>query len=296
MKSLLLSSAIVVGISANTVSAQVAGADPTTPQFVQTSANVYRRFAVDFAKMKTFYCDILGLKLLPTLNMPGGGTMNLIQIGSGQLKLQKVMPGNRPAFGGLKDAVGIRLLTFAFPDEAALTARFTEHGYPAPTFRSAGGKLFATVADPDDQWVELVVIPGAPAAEFERVEIGLSVSNIETSRAFYRGFVGLEEQKPVEDAMLGTTKYPHRIGSTTISLWSAGNGLPKNTATAGIQYVISNVDAVNARAQSQGVKIDRPLSDFTATLRTVWLSDSDGIVNYFAQVARRQPATPTAAR
>ena len=286
---LMLSALLGAAISIN-VSAQVKDADNTAPQFTQTSANVYRRFAVDFEKMKAFYGDILGLKLLPLLNMPGGGTMNLFQIGSGQLKLQKVAAGNRPAFGAVKDAVGIRLLTFFFPDEAALTARFKEHGYPAPAFHSAsGGTRVATAADPDGQWVELLVTPGAPAAQFDRIEIGLSVSDLEKSRAFYRGFVGLEEQKPVEDAMLGTTKYPYRVGTTTINLWSAGTGLPVNTITAGIQYVVGNVEAINARAQSQGVKIDRPLSDFTANLRTVWLSDSDGIVNYFAQIMRRQP-------
>ena len=293
---LMLSSLMMLATTSRDVSAQIASVDSTAPKFTQTSANVYRRFAVDFEKMKVFYGDILGLKLLPLLNMPGGGTMNLFQIGSGQLKLQKVAAGNRPAFGAVKDAVGIRLLTFFFPDEAVLTARFKEHGYPAPAFHSAsGGTRVATAADPDGQWVELLVTPGAPAAQFDRIEIGLSVSDLARSRAFYRGFVGLEEQKPVEDAMLGTTKYPYRVGTTTINLWSAGKRLPANTITAGIQYVVGNVEAINARAQRQGVRIDRPLSDFTANLRTVWLSDSDGIVNYFAQIMRRT-ATEAASR
>ena len=50
--------------------------------------NVFRRFAAEPAKMAAFYSEVLGLKQLPSLNMPGGGQMMLFQIGSGQVKLQ----------------------------------------------------------------------------------------------------------------------------------------------------------------------------------------------------------------
>ena len=54
--------------------------------------------------------------------------------------------------------------TFFFPDEAALSARFKAHNLPVPDFRNGPGKTrTALVKDPDDQWVELVVTPGAAA-------------------------------------------------------------------------------------------------------------------------------------
>ena len=75
--------------------------------------------------------------------------------------------------------------------------------------------------------------------------------------------------------------------TTTINLWSAGHGLPANKSSAGIQYVVGNVDAIDARAKERGVQIDRPLGPFGTNLRTVWMSDPNGVTNYFAQVAGR---------
>ena len=97
----------------------------------------------------------------------------------------------------------------------------------------------------------------------------------------------------MESAALGTTKYPYRHGTMTVNLWTFGKGLPANTYTAGIQYVISDVEAVDARAKARGVTITTPLGNFSAGLRTIWLGDPDGIVNYFAQVTRASQAAPT---
>ena len=132
------------------------------------------------------------------------------------------------------------------------------------------------------------MVPGAPPATFDKIEIGLTVSDVEQSRAFFRDFVGLDEQPSVMDAQLGVMKYPFRLATTTINVWSFGRGVPVNTSSAGIQYVVVNVEEVDARARAQHIKIDRPLGNFSAGLRTVWLGDPDGITNYFAQVAGRQ--------
>ena len=92
--------------------------------------------------------------------------------------------------------------------------------------------------------------------------------------------------------MLGVTKYPFRHGTMTVNVWSFGTGLPANTYTAGIQYVVSDVGLVDARAKAQGVTITTPLGNFGAGLRTVWLGDPDGITNYFAQLMRNPQAAP----
>jgi len=136
-----------------------------------------------------------------------------------------------------------------------------------------------------------VVAPGASSATYRSFEVGLTVSDLAKSRKFYREFIGLEELPPVEDALLGITRYPYRHGTTTVNVWSFGAGLPANTRTAGIQYVASDVEAVDARAKAHGVTIDTPLGNFSANLRTIWLSDPDGITNYFAQILRAPRST-----
>jgi len=258
----------------------------------QPSMNVFRRFAVEPAKMAGYYSEVLGLKQLPTLNMPGGGQMMLFEIGSGQVKLQFTAAAGEYKTGEVREVTGLRVFTFFYPDEAAVTARFVQHGYPAPSFRPGrGGRRAAMVLDPANQWVELVIAPGASKEVYESIELGLTVSDLEKSRAFYREFVGLDELPPVDDPVLGTTRYPYRHGTTTVTVWSFGKGLPGNTRSAGIQYVVSDVEKVDAKAKAQSVKIDTPLGNFSAGLRTIWLSDPDGVTNYFAQIIRRAPST-----
>jgi catechol 2,3-dioxygenase-like lactoylglutathione lyase family enzyme len=260
----------------------------------QPSMNVFRRFAVEPAKMVGFYGDVLGLKPLPSIKLAGG---EMIQFGVGttQVKLQFTAGAGEFKTGPVKEVTGLRVFTFFYPDEAAVTARFVQHGYPAPSFsQGRGGKRMAMVLDPANQFVELVIAPGASQEVYDSIELGMTVSDLEKSRAFYREFVGLDELPPVDDPVLGVKRYPYRHGTTTVTLWSFGQGLAANTRSAGIQYVVSDVEAVDVKAKAQHVKIDTPLGNFSAGLRTIWLSDPDGITNYFAQIIRRAPAPSTA--
>lgn len=291
MKGLVLA-CVLVATGATGVVAQTPPATPLALLSTQPSMNVFRRFAPDGGKMAAFYGEVLGLRALPTLNMPGGGQMLLFAIGTGQVKLQATPAAAEYPAGPVLEVTGLRVMTFFFPDEAALSERFRANGYPSPVFHAApGGRRVAMALDPANQWVELVVVPGAPAETYAALEVGLTVSDLDRSRAFYRDFVGLEELPPVEDALLGTTKYPFRHGTTTVNVWAAGRVRAANTRSAGIQYVISDVEAVDARAKADDVQIDTPLGNFSAGLRTIWLSDPDGVTNYFAQIMRRPPST-----
>ena len=256
--------------------------------------NVFRRFSSDRrAKMIEFYSEVLGLKPLSAAAL-GGNAMIRYPVGNSEVKLFPVAQGNENKSGAVQKVIGIKLLTFFFPDLPGLTARFKEHGYPAPEFhrRAGDGSTSTALAqDPDGQWVELVVIPGAAQAALNRFEIGITVSDVEQSRAFYRDFMGLEELKPVRNELLETTKYSYRHGDVTINLWAFANDLPRDTNTAGIQYIVWNVEAVDKVAKAKGAKIDRPLSA-PGSPRTVWLVDPDGITNYFAQFAENNNSRP----
>jgi catechol-2,3-dioxygenase len=291
MKRLIALGVLALMVAANGASAQTAKTASLAALSTQPSMNVFRRFSVDAAKMTGFYGDVLGLKALPALRMPGGGSMILFQIGSGQVKLQATPAAREYASGPVREVSGLRVFTFFFPDEAALTARFVQHGYPAPQFQATPSGRRAMVLDPENQWVELVVMPGASQTVYDSMEVGLTVTDLGKSRAFYRDFVGLEELPAMKDALLGVTKYPFRHGTTTVNVWSFGPTPRANTRTAGIQYVINDVEAVDAKAKAQAVKIDTPLGNFSAGLRTIWLSDPDGVTNYFAQIMRTPQST-----
>jgi catechol 2,3-dioxygenase-like lactoylglutathione lyase family enzyme len=265
------------------------------PVLSQPSMNVFRRFEVKPAEMYEFYGKVLGLKQLTTFNVGGSTGVARFEAGASQVKLTGRVPNRKYAPGNVEDATGLRLLTFFFPNQAEVIERFKSQDLPAPEFQPLPGSKHtsALVKDPDGQWVQLIAAPGEPAELYSQIEIGLTVSDIDVSRKFYGGFVGLEELPAVDDPIFHTKKYPFRHGSTIVSLRSFGAKLPADTGSGGIQYVVSDVKAVEALAKIRNVTIAQPLSTLPGFgLKTIWLDDPDGITNYFAQVGvsgKQQP-------
>jgi catechol 2,3-dioxygenase-like lactoylglutathione lyase family enzyme len=247
--------------------------------------NVFRRFSSErTAAMREFYGEVLGLPVLPEAAL-GGGQMIRYPLGASEVKLFPVAP-SPPSTAGLAEAAGVRLLTFFYADQAAVAQRFTAHGLAAPRFvptkAHAGAAAAALVQDPDGEWVELVVVPGAAAADLARFEVGIAVADLAASRAFYGDVMGLAAQPPVRDDLIGAEKHPFKHGDTTINLWSIGAGLPSDAQTGGLQYIVWNVAAIDGLVREHGARIDRPLSA-PGRMRTLWLLDPDGVSNYFAE-------------
>src|SRR5688500_14180945 len=254
-----------------------------TTVLVPDSLNVFRRFSADGPKTLAFYGDVLGLKAMPAI-----GQVYRFQVGTSEVKFSPAARNRPIARGGMHAAAGMRLWTFRIADEAALTARFAQHGYPAPAFKDVGGIRTALVAEPDGEMVQLVVVP-AGSPDLAKMDIGIAANDLEKSRAFYRTFVGLEELPAVDDALLGVRVYTFRHGTTTVKLWASGGGKPLNPSLAGIQYVVRDVNGVDALAKQHAVPVETPLGETMPGLRTVWLYDPDQVTNYFAEIQPRQP-------
>jgi len=294
---LLVAGTIASGIVAAQAPQSAPDSQATTARVLwQPSMNVFRRFEVPAERMYEFYGGVLGFKQLSTMNVGNGGGVARFQAGAQELKLTRRVGDRHYEPGGVSAATGLRLLTFFFADEAALGERFVQHGLPTAEFGNLGGVRSALVTDPDGQQVELVIVPGATEEQLARIEVGLTVADIERSRAFYRSFVGLEELPPVDDPRFGTRKYSYRHGATTISLRSFGKSLPADTGSGGIQYVVSDVEFVDTLAKERQVTIDSPLQGLRGfDLRTIWLDDPDGVTNYFAETgASRRARAPAA--
>jgi catechol 2,3-dioxygenase-like lactoylglutathione lyase family enzyme len=283
---LLITPAILVAQEAPATQLQSTAAIMTQPM------NVFRRFSGDAKPIYDFYGKVLGLKQLTTYDLGGNTNVARFEVGPSQLKFTAVVPNRKYQHGAMQDATGLRLLTFFFPSQAAVSERFRTSGLPVPEFRPVAGskRSSALVQDPDGQWVEIVVAPDEPGTTYDQIEIGLVVSNLAVSRKFYREFIGLEELLPVEDSALHTTKYPYRHGSIIVSLRSFGKPLPADTGSGGIQYVVSDAKAVQDLAQARQVKIDQPVNTLRGFgLRFVWLDDPDGITNYYAEIPAVTP-------
>ncbi len=280
-----------LGSGAHAQSTTAAPATTAAPYFAETSMNVFRRFSGNGARTLEFYGQVLGFG-----DVGAVGGVSRYQVGPSQLKFTRAGANASFTRGGIHDAAGVRLWTMWFPDEEALTKRFAAHELPAPAFKTVDGMRAALVADPDGEWVQLVIAPNAPKEAYGRLEIGIAANDLEKSRAFYRTFVGLEELPAVKDPVLGVTKYPFRHGSTTISVWATPGPKPVNRQLAGIQYVVKPVDPIWALAQQRAIPVEQPLGETLPGLVTTWLYDPDQVTNYFAEIRPRQRPAQTPAR
>lgn len=270
-------------------------AESVGPVLSMPGMNVFRRYAADDPEpLFAFYADVLGHQRLTAFNVGGPAPVTTFQAGAGPSQLKFTAENDELyELGGMENATGMRLWTFYYSDRAALTERFVEHGLKAPAFEPVGdsGQLSAVVTDPEGELVQLIVTGDPPGTTYAEIEIGLTVADLDASRAYYREFVGLEELEPVYDPVFETMKYPYRHGSTTIALRHFGADLPADTGTGGIQYVVSDVERVARIAAQRGIDVKQPLSELQGfALRTIWLGDPDGITNYFAQTGRQAPA------
>ena len=253
--------------------------------------NVFRRFSGETGPTYDFYSKVLGLKQLETFNLGVNANVARFEIGTSQVKFSELGPNRKYQKGAVQDATGLRLITFFFPSQAQVEERFRVEKLAVPKFNPIAetGYRNALVQDPAGLWVELIIAPGEPASFYERMEIGLVVSDIEVSRKFYRDFIGLEELPPVDDPVFNTKKYSFRREAIVVSLRCFGKTLPADSGSGGIQYQASNVESVQNLAKVRQVKIDQPVSTLRGFgLRSIWMADSDGITNYVAEI----PATP----
>lgn len=257
------------------------------PVIWMPAMNPFRRYAADDpGSIFDFYSDVLGHERLTEYDVGGATGVMRIRAGASELKFTGDTEGQQYQVGGIDNATGIRLWTFFYSDKAALTKRFIDAGLAAPRFELLGetGQQSAIVKDPEGELVQLIITGDPVGTTYDEIEIGLTVSDLDASRTFYRDFVGLEELEPVYDPVFDTMKYSYRNGATTVSLRYFGADLPADTGTGGIQYVVSDVELVDRLAKERNIQIKQPLSPLRGfNLRTIWLGDPDGITNYFAQ-------------
>ncbi len=262
----------------------------TRDLFVQDSMNVFRRFPREkTAEMVKFYTEALALRSLSPIQLTATQQMILTGVGSGQIKLSAGQQGNRKydLEGGAAGGTGIRFFLLTYPDYRVVQQRFVAAGFPEPEFVArADGTRQAIVTDPGGFPIVIVTRPGAQDHSNDGVGVGINVSDLDASRAFYREFVGLDELEPIEAPIIGTTLFPYRHKETTLLLYRLGDNLHPDNGSVGIQYVVRDTPMVDAKAKHRGgIAVETPLNKLAGfDLVTVWLNDPDGVTNYFAQV------------
>ena len=267
---------------------------PNADIITSPGMNVFRRYPREMtADMVKFYTEALALRSLNPIQLTATQTMILTGVGSMQIKLSAGQQGDRlyDMEGGFAGGTGIRFFALTYPDRAVVAQRFEAAGLPAPQFENHGGMWQAMVTDPGGFPILIQIREGAKDHSDDGVGIGINVSDVDTSRAFYREFVGLEEMPEQASPMLGTTVYPYRHGESTVMLYKLGDNQHPDNGSAGVQYVVRDAPMAAARGAHRNLHVQTPLNRLAGFgLVTVWLSDPDGVTNYFAQVGERRAA------
>ena len=252
----------------------------------------------DADKAIEFYGDILGLKRIPNIDLPGSqatgaGTMLRFMGGVSEIKLI-VLPGlteNYP--DGIDRGRGIRLLTI-FLDASkkdGIAERLEQAGYATDRLLNAEGEVMSNgiVQDQDGNELNIVFLPpGRTEDENRRMVIGLTVGDSAASREFYGELLGLQELAP-GSAGLDAFMYMFQAGPTSIRFWNENSELPAYTGAHTqaygmhyIQFIVTDVDAVFEEMKGKGATVVREPFPLGKLARIAMIADPDGVVIEFA--------------
>ena len=116
--------------------------------------------AREIEPMLTFYRDVLELEFEAAIPFPGGGTMHRFKAGGSIVKVIELepQPEVQAPRGGIRGATGYRYWTIHVEALEDCVEKIGAAGYriivPAREIRP--GVSIAIVADPDENWVELL--------------------------------------------------------------------------------------------------------------------------------------------
>lgn len=244
--------------------------------------------ANDLDAMTSFYSDGLGMPRIEDIELPGTRLMRF-KAGRGIVKFNQTSSVPDPAPGDVAGSRGMKLLTIVVPDLQATSDRLEAAGFDNLAIEDRGQYTLAFTKDPNDSLIELAGAEGfGPLPVIQAV--GLTVGDIDASRAFLTEVLGFVEGKTEPVPSLGTDKYEFAAGATTLKLWQI-DGLAAHTgpiqAYAGIRYltaVVDDIGAVLSRARSAGRNIPFGPVDIAPGVQIAMVEDPDG--NWFELVER----------
>lgn len=244
---------------------------------------------------KAFYRDLMGFEELSDLSMGEIGKMARVRAGNHVIKLYDFSRPAERVEGGTDKANGMRLLAFILDDFDGVLGRLeaSGHKYNPLSLPDASPLRVAFTNDADGNALELVGFKKPPKDGFTtRMQIGLTVADVQRSRHFYGELLGLKEEPemklPASMGTIGNVRYGFQLGVTTVKFWGKGELPTKTGAPArytGIRLITGHVedtDAVHEELKRRGVDIKVPPHDFQGLSRVMFITDPDGNFIEFA--------------
>jgi catechol 2,3-dioxygenase-like lactoylglutathione lyase family enzyme len=232
-----------------------------------------------------FYRDILGLEQLPSAPLGRGLTQHRLRVGKHLVKINEhatLPPRQR---GGTERAVGMRLLALILDDLDAVVQRIQDAGrrYDALPVSDSLAYRVGFTQDPEGNVLELVGLREPAGRKLStRLQIGLTVADVERSRHFYGQMLGLEEEPPMRVGGHVGTRYGFLWGRTTVKLWGLPTAPPAQTGApqlhAGLRlFTVMVEDLAEAHAElvAKDVPVRMPPTDLAGVAKIMFIADPD---------------------
>jgi glyoxylase I family protein len=248
---------------------------------------------------KRFYGEVMGFTILPALPLGEMGTQWRFGIGNHLVKVNDFVQTPEENEGGTGKANGIRLLAFILDDLDGVLARLEAAGmrYNAMPVPEETPYRVAFSSDADGNALELVGLK-RPAGDklATRMQIGLTVSDVERSKRFYGDVLGCPQEPemrlPKSMSVVGNVRYGFVAGKTTIKFWHMGE-LPTKTGGPGrrtgirmITAIVDDLDATHEHLRTHDVAIKAAPHDMQGLARVMFAADPDGNWIEFVQASR----------
>jgi len=239
----------------------------------------------DPAATLAFYRDVMGFKALPSARLRSNLTQHRLRIGKHLIKLNELATPPEPERGGVERAVGMRLLAFILDDLEGCRERLIAHGAPFNELENTGRLPYRVgfTRDPEGNILELVGLRKPLGRDLStRMQIGLTVADVERSRHFYGRVLGLEEEPVMPVGGNVKKRYGFIWGSTTIKFWGLPEAPPAHTgppeARAGIRLftaMVDDLDAAHAELVAKQVPIRLEPTALGDVARILFFADPD---------------------
>ena len=234
-----------------------------------------------------FYRDVIGLSELPSMPLGGGSEQRRVRAGKHMLKFNCLAKPPERQRGGTEKAIGIRLLALFIDDLDPVLERITaaERKFAMLPVSEALGYRVAMVKDPEGNVVELIGLKKPAGKELSaRLQIGLTVGDLERTKRFYGELLGLPEQPPMKIGSANVdTRYAFTWGATTVKFWKIPGELPVQTGSpnsfAGIRYftaMVEDIDAAHAAVKSKDIPVMMAPIELGTVARLMFIADPDG--------------------
>lgn len=233
-----------------------------------------------------FYREVLGFEQLPSVPLGKGTLQHRFGIGRHLVKINQLAQPPARQRGGVEHAIGMRLLAFILDDLPAVVLRLDQGGRRHTPLDPGPDSPYTVefTKDPEGNVLELIGLRKPASAPLtSRLQVGLTVANVDRSRRFYGEQLGLPEEPIMKVGGAVGVRYGFTWGSTTIKFWSLREPPPVQTGApmlrSGIRTftaMVEDVDEAHAELLAKDVPVAMAPVDLPGIARVMFISDPDG--------------------